>query len=239
MVLDELNNLFVNVFVLLADFVVEVRTVERGDEHFGLVHAEVFLDVALHLGRGGGRQRNHGHILADLLDDFSDVAVFGTEVVAPFGDAVRLVDGVKRDVDILEKVHVFLFGQGFRCDIQQFGLAGDDVIADFGDLGLVERGVQEVRNASVGSERADGVNLVLHQCNQRGDDDGCALAHQCRKLIAHGLAAAGGHNHETILSLQQRLDDFQLVALERFKAEDRFQRLINSFIRNSLHAGTI
>ncbi len=94
-------------------------------------------------------------------------------------------------------------------------------------------------DAAVGSECADSVHLVLHQGNQRGNDDGSTIAHQCRKLVAHGLAAAGWHNHETILSFQQRLDNFQLVTLESVEAENRFQRLINSFIRYSLHARTI
>ena len=96
-----------------------------------------------------------------------------------------------------------------------------------------------MRDTAVGSESTDGVHLVLHQGNQRGNDDGGAVAHQRRKLVAHGLAAASGHNHETILSFQQRLDNFQLVTLEGVEAEDRFQRLKNSFIRYSLHARTI
>ena len=122
-VLDKFDHFLIDILVFLADFIIEVRAVERRNEHFGLFHAEVLLDIALHLGGGGGSQRNHGHIFAYLLDNLADVSILRTEVMPPFRNTVCLVDGVKRDVDILEKVHVLFLGQGFGRDIQQFRFA--------------------------------------------------------------------------------------------------------------------
>ena len=57
--------------------------------------AEVVADVAHHVGLGGGGQAHDGRrlsILASALaDEAPDVAIVGAEVVAPAGQAVRLV----------------------------------------------------------------------------------------------------------------------------------------------------
>ena len=184
MVFDKLHHLFIDILRFLPDFVVQVRAIKRGNENLRLVHAEVLLDVALHLGRGRGRQRNHRHFLAYLVNDGADAAVFRTEVVSPFRDTVCLIDGVKGDVDILEEFHVLLLGQRLRSHIQQLRLAGDKVLLHFVDFHFRQRGVQEVCNAHVRAEVANGIHLVLHQGDQRGDDDGRAILHQGRQLIA-------------------------------------------------------
>ena len=65
-----------------AHLVKQVVSVERGLEHHGIDHAQVLLNVLLHLGRGCRRQRHDGHI-RNALDDGFDSAVFRSEVVAP------------------------------------------------------------------------------------------------------------------------------------------------------------
>ena len=235
MVLNKLNHLFINIFCLFADFVIEVRTVEGGDKDLRFVHTEVFLDITLHFRSGCSSQCNDRNILANLLDNLADVSVFRTEVVTPFRNTVCLVNRIERDVDILEKVHVLFLGQGFRSNIQQLGLPRDKVFFHFGNFSLVERGVQEMRNATVCTERPDCIHLILHQGNQRGNDDGRAVTHQRRQLVTHRLAASCRHNHKTVLAFQQCLNNLQLITFESVKTEDRFQRLGNGFIRNSLH----
>src|SRR5262249_15194986 len=40
--------------------------------------------------------------------------------------------------------------------------------------------------------------LVLHQRDQRGDDQGQPLQHHRRQLVAEALAGAGGHHHDDV-----------------------------------------
>ena len=58
-------------------------------------------DVLAHpLGRGGGERhhRRAGKVVAQV----GDLPVFRAEIVAPFGDAMRLVHGDLRDVPLLQ-----------------------------------------------------------------------------------------------------------------------------------------
>ena len=70
-------------------------------------------------------------------------------------------------------------------------------------------------------ERAD---LVVHQRDERADDDGdtlaAAMAHDRRHLVAQALAAAGGHEDERIAAADRVRDDRLLQAAEGVVAED-------------------
>ena len=219
---DEADDVLLGVH-LVADLVVEVRAVEGGLEDGGVGDAEVLEDVALDLGRGRrGEGDDRGRL--DVLDDGPDLPVFRPEVVAPFGDAVRLVHGIERDVDLLQEGDVLFLGEGFRSDIQELGDPAQQVLPDFGDLGAAQGGVEEMRDAVAGFHEApDGVHLVLHQGDERGDDDGRAFHHQGGQLVAEGFAAAGGHQDEGVAPVNQVPDDALLVTLERIEAEEVLQ----------------
>ena len=72
-------------------------------------------------------------------------------------------------------------------------------------------------------EAPDGVDLVLHQGDERGDDDGRAFHHQGGQLVAQGLAAARGHQDKGVAAVHQMPDDALLVTLERVEAEELLQ----------------
>ena len=167
--LDETDDVVVDI-VLGPDFVVEIRTVERRLEDRSVGHAQVLLDVELHLGRGGRREGDQRR-RTDLVDDRADAAVLRTEVVAPLRDAVRLVDGVERNLDFAQERHVVLFGKRLGGEIEQFGLAVEYVLADLRHGSLIERRIEKMRNSRLGRESAHGVDLVLHQGDQRRYDD--------------------------------------------------------------------
>ena len=215
--LDETDDLAVHV-VLGPDLVVEVRTVERRLENRGVGHAQVLLDVELHLGGGRGRQGDQRR-RTDLVDDRPDTAVLRAEVMAPLRDAVRLVDGVERNPYLAQERHVVLLGERLGGEIEQFGLAVEHVLADLRHGSLVERRIQEMRDPRLGREGAHGVDLVLHQGDQRRYDDRNAVHQHGRQLVAQRLAAARGHQHEGILAFQHIADHRFLVPLERRKAE--------------------
>ena len=65
---------------------------------------EMVADVAHHLGLGGGCQAQNGRraVARELLDEAADIAVVGPEIVAPFADAMRLVQNPQPDLALLQ-----------------------------------------------------------------------------------------------------------------------------------------
>ena len=62
------------------------------------------------------------------------------------------------------------------------------------------------------------VDLILHQRDQRRDDDvGCPVERR-RHLITERFAPARGHHHQRIAASQRRLDGFALHRPERIEA---------------------
>ena len=163
--LDEADDVAVHV-VLGPDFVIEVRAIERRLEDRRVGHAQILLNVQLHLGRGGRRQGDQRR-RTDFVDDRTDAAVLRPEVVPPLRDAVRLVDGVERHLYLMQESHVVLLGQRLRGEIEQLGLSRQHVGAHLRHGGLVERRVEEMGDPRIGREGAHGVHLILHQRDKR------------------------------------------------------------------------
>ena len=65
MALDELDDILVNILCLFPDLIIEVGTVERGDEGFRLIHTKVLLNVGAHFGCGRRREGDNWDLLAD------------------------------------------------------------------------------------------------------------------------------------------------------------------------------
>jgi hypothetical protein len=197
---------------------------KAGLEDVGPGYVEVLEDVLLHLLGGGGREGDHGHAL-DLVEDGAQAAVFGSEVMAPFADAMGLIDGEEADGDLREELHVLFLGEGFRGHVEQLGDARADVGAHLLGIATGEGAVEEVGHAVLPAEAAQQVHLVLHQGDQGAHHDGGALAHQGGQLVAEALATAGGHDHEGVAAIEHALDDRLLIALELGETEELFEGL--------------
>ena len=74
-----------------------------------------------------------------------------------------------------------------------------------------------------GFEPPDGVHLILHEGDERGNHYGRPVHDQGRKLIAKGFATACGHEHKRVPALHQVLDNGLLVSLESVVSKERFQ----------------
>ena len=74
-----------------------------------------------------------------------------------------------------------------------------------------------------GNESPYGIDLVLHQCDQRGNHDGCSFHHQGRQLVAERLASSCRHQDKGIVPVNKVSDYTFLVGLERVEAEEVFQ----------------
>ena len=69
------------------------------------------------------------------------------------------------------------------------------------------------------------LNLVLHQGDERGDDDGNPLPAHCRHLKTYGLSAPGRKNGKGIPSLKGRTHDVFLHGAETVITPIFFQYL--------------
>src|SRR5204862_4393318 len=165
--------------------------------------------------RGG---RGHDGARAQATRDGLEPEVVRAEVMAPLRYAVGLVDDEEADVDAAEAVEEPGRAEALRSDVEEAKLAGDGPL-DRGPVVLAGLLSVDERNAVAGATRAKAVNLVLHQGDERRDDDGQVLAHERRKLVAERLARAGGHDDERVAPLERRPHGLLLPGPEGTEAE--------------------
>ena len=180
--------------------------------------AEEAADIAQHLGRGGGRQRQHPLGPAEL-GEAGQPQIIGPEVVAPFRDAMGLIDGEQRDRRPLDRLAEPLVDEPFRGDVQQLQPARADLVHHGAVFVQVERRIEPPGRDAAGRQ---GVDLVLHQGDQRRDDQRQARQHQGRKLVAERLAAAGGKDGRRRPAGQQVPNCVLLAGLELREPESVF-----------------
>ena len=68
---------------------------------------------------------------------------------------------------------------------------------------------------------SEGVHLVVHQGDQRGDDQRRARQHLTGQLIAEALSASCGHQHKSVLSAHNGFNDVFLKRSEAGVTKDR------------------
>ena len=133
-----------------------------------------------------------------------------------------LVDGEEGDGYLLQQLDGLLLREGLGSHIEQLGAALEQVVLDLVLLHAREGGVEKVGHVGGARGIAHGVDLVLHQRDEGRHDDGRALEYHRRQLVAEALAAAGGHDDEGVVPVQQALDDGLLVAFELVETEYLF-----------------
>ena len=186
------------------------------------------------LGRGGRREGDQRR-RADLVDDRADAPVLGAEVMAPLRNAVGLVDGIEGDLDPAQEGHVVLLREGFGGEIEQFGLPVEHILPHLLHGRLVEGRIEEVGDPGVVRKGAHRIDLVLHEGDQRRNDDRHALHQQRGQLVAQRLAAARGHQDERILPFEDVADDGLLVSLESREPEVCLQPVMQQGGIESFH----
>src|SRR5262249_17474511 len=143
------------------------------------------------------------------------------EVVAPLGDAVRLVDGEQRDANPAKLLQKALVVEALRRDVQQLQRPGAQLAVYLAELLLGERAVQ-ARGGD--AALAQHIDLVLHQRDQRRDNHGDALEEQRGELVAQRFAAAGGKDRQRRALAEQRVDHLALAGAEGGQAEARSEQ---------------
>ena len=195
----------------------DVGPVEAVDQHQRVLHAQALLDFVAHRGRGGGGEADDGRV-AQLPADLAEAQVVGAEVVAPRGDAVRLVHHEQRDVQGREPLHGFGLGQLLGRQEDEDGVAAFGGFPGGVHLGIAAAGV-DGDGGFPAEVFQQAVQLVLLQGDQRGNDDGgtgrrapdfrrgrrallvpamVSVQVQRGHLVDGRLAVAGGHHGEDV-----------------------------------------
>ncbi len=187
----------------------------RAAQHQDVPVAELLGDVGGHPGVGGGGRGQHRDAVGQVAEQGADPAVVGPEVVAPVGDAVRLVDdqqpagGGQPGQHLVAEARVV---EPLGADQQHVDLAGADRVLD--RLPVLDVGGVDRHRADAGA--LGGGDLVAHQREQRRDDHGRAGAllaqQQGRHEVDRRLAPAGAlHDQRAAAVHRQRLDRRPLV----------------------------
>ena len=163
---------------------------------------------------GGGEASTRGNFQAAA--DFRELEVVRAEVVSPLGDAVRFVDGRELDRQAFQPLAEGFVGKALGSDVEQLERAGIESLVNVADLLGIERRIQPRGGNAL---RGEGVHLVPHQRDERGNDEREAVEQQRGKLIAQRLSAAGGKNSECGAPFQQGADYRFLSLAEGIMAE--------------------
>src|SRR5690606_28369969 len=123
---DEVEQGALAAAVFLHDAVADVGTIEGADELAGVFQRQALGDLAPGRGVGGRGQGDPRDVGPAFVQD-RELAVFGTEVVAPLGDAVGFVDREQGDVGAIEQVEAAAAQQALGGNVEQVQPAFEQV----------------------------------------------------------------------------------------------------------------
>jgi hypothetical protein len=160
--------------------------------------------------------RGDGLRIAQPLAEPSQASVVGAEVVSPFADAMRLVHRQQLDPRAADRVQKPLVPQPLGRHVDQIEFASGQLLQAGLLFGQRQRTV-DARGAD--AQRGQAVDLVLHQGDQRRDDQRDALAGDRGQLVAETLAPAGRHDAQAVVAGQHGGNHFALPFAERGQFE--------------------
>ena len=138
---------------------------------------------------------------------------------------MSLIYCVETDLYTLQKVHILVLLQTLRSQIQQLGPACQHIVLYRIDLTPTQTRVDEMCHTLFFRVVSHGVNLVLHQRNQRRDNNCHSVHDQGWQLETQTLSATRRHEHKSVFPLDNITDDGFLIAFERVKPEISLQRI--------------
>ena len=198
---------------------VQIGPQERGLHVIGLRDVEGLADVCRDGGRGGGGEGQNGPD-AEIAGHMGKAEVFRAEVVPPLGDAVRFIDGHHRDFELLEPLDEVFIHEPLGGDVEQLQRAVPHVVKDLHGLRCTQRGIEPGGGDATSLQR---LHLILHQSDERRDDERDAVHEQRRKLVAEGFTRTGGKKGQRTPPGEQRLHHLLLAGAESRMAEVLFQ----------------
>ena len=233
--LDIFDDLAVDIRRLRTNLIIQIRTVEGGFKDRSIDHSQVFLDIVLHF-RSGCRSQGYQRTFTDFVYDRTDTTVFRAEIMSPFGNTMCFVHCIKRNIDLAQKLHIFILGQGLRSHIEQLRPATADIVFYLVDSRFVQGRVYEMSNPILFAEIAHGIYLVFHQGYQGRNHNGRPLHHKRRQLITQRFSSSGRHQYKSIISCQHIFDDCSLISFKGIKTKMFFELFCQIILlRHTIH----
>ena len=201
------------------DLKAQVRPVKAGDDRHRVLQLQDADDVAAHLRRRRGGEGGQGGPPRQLLQKVQNFQIARAEILPPLGDAVRLVDREQRDLQLLRERAEAVGQQPLRRDVEDLVSAEARVAVGLAQL-LDGHGAVDAAGRDAGV--LQGHDLILHERDERRDDERQPRQQQGRDLIAERLARAGGHDGQRVPPGQKGADDLLLPGAEGVVAEISF-----------------
>jgi hypothetical protein len=131
---------------------------------------------------------------------------------------MRFIDGDQRELRVVDELAKTIERRAFGRDVEQIELARVEALdgASLVTVGRRQRGRAH-------AERFGAADLVVHQRNQRRDDQRGAFADQRGQLITERFSGAGRHHCERVLPGENAADHLFLDAPEMVEAEGLFE----------------
>ena len=139
---------------------------------------------------------------------------------------MRLVDREQRDLQLLRERAEAVGQQPLRRDVEDLVSAEARVAVGLAQL-LDGHGAVDAAGRDAGV--LQGHDLILHERDERRDDERQPRQQQGGHLIADGLTGTGGHHGQHVLPGQQALHDLLLPGAEAVVAKKFFQDAVRGF----------
>ena len=198
----------------------EIRPREAAHAEVRIAELEMREDVSADFRRGGGCEGKDLRA-AQLFHRLAQAQIIGPEVMPPLRETVRLIHREQGNLHLPQRGNEHAAAEAFRCDVDEFVFAaphpGDALLLFIKREGAVD---QRRGDAPV----VQGIDLILHQRDQRADNDGHAVHHHGRKLVAKRFSPTGGHDNERVLTRENGRNDLLLPVKEGTEAEVTLQR---------------
>ena len=187
------------------------------------MQTECLHNVVTHLSRCGCRKRGNERPLGQFGEKVEDFEVAWTKILSPLRNTVRFIDCDHRNRYALGKFEKRGSGQAFRRNIQQLVLSSSGEVQCIAEFLRTHRTVDARGRNACFHKRTD---LILHQRNERRNDQRQAGKQHGGHLIADGLARTGRHNAERIPAGKDGANQLILSRAERIVAEILFENVL-------------
>ncbi len=194
----------------------EVRAVKARRDPDGVAQPQPADDVVGDPRRRGRGQRDR-RARPDARRGIRKREVVGAEIMAPLRDAMGLIDHEQADAQLGDCLRERRRAEALGRDVQQTYLATADPSERLRVIGVAALGVDHGDLA--GRHALQRRHLILHQRDQRRDDDGQVIAQQRRQLIADRLARARRHHDQRVAVGERSRNRLGLAGPKVIKAE--------------------
>ena len=204
------------------DRVADIRPVETRQDQPLVGDAELGEDVGAGMlvrGRGQGEARH----IRMRIEQAAQLTIIGPEIVAPFGDAMRFVDRDQGELGAVEQTPEAIGIGALRRRIEQIELA---IAQAPHRLVPIRIGGGERGGADACCLRA--AHLIVHQRDQRGNDQPRSRSAQAGDLVGERLAGAGRHYRQRVRARHHAIDHIGLAAAEFVETERIVERVEGS-----------